>query len=142
MITTIYERLTGDAMLMSILIGGLYKGEETNSISRQNTPAAYDEFAEIKPCALIKEESITPWGPHHDSARSYVTIWFYQRYGYASIKAARKRIYNLLHRQRVTASDGSGLWQIEHANDLTSLEAPGMEASMEMSRYMVYVERQ
>ncbi len=138
MIAAIYNHLLADATLMGLLTGGLYLADQVQSISRQNTPAAYDANQEILPCALLKEETITPWGPHPDGARRYVTVWLYQRYGYATTKAARNRIYTLLHRQRLALD---GFWQINHATDLPNLDAPGMDAALEMSRYVVHEER-
>ena len=42
---TIFNALEGDAALAAILTGGLYDGTEINDISRQATPAAYDQYS-------------------------------------------------------------------------------------------------
>lgn len=138
MLTAIYDLLRSDSALMGLLTGGLYLAQDVQSISRQSTPAAYDAYKELLPCGLLKEETTTPWGPHPHSARQYVTLWLYQRYSYSAIGPARARVYALLHRQRLAVP---GCWQIEHATDLTNQVAPGLEVPMEISRYVVSMER-
>lgn len=135
----IYNLLNSDSTLMSALTGGLY--HEVSEISRQATPDAYDGNKELQPCALIRQETGTPWGPHDHSARLYVTIWFYERNGYTNIEAARKRVYDLLHRQKLTPVDGSGNYDIRHADDLLDQEEPELGVSMAMSRYVATMER-
>lgn len=134
MIAEIVTLLQGDAQLATALPGGVHRVAE---ISRQTTPGAYDANKELKPCALVRQETATPWGPHPDSGRLYVTIWFYQRVGYDNIEAARQRVYALLH--RVKLSDG--FYEIRHANDLLDQEDPGLNVSMSMSRYVATIER-
>ena len=78
---TIFAALDDDAALAAMRTGGLYNGTEVNDISRQATPAAYDGYSELKPCAIIKPETQAPAGPHPDSSRLFVTLWFYQQNG-------------------------------------------------------------
>jgi len=136
--SAIYNLLSADATLIGLLTGGVYAGKE---ISPQATSGAYDANKELLPCGLIRQEAATPWGPHPDSGRLYVTIWFYDRAGYASIEAARKRVYALLHRQKLTPTDGSGNFDIRHANDLLDMEDPTLGAAMCMSRFVATVQR-
>ena len=133
MIEAIVQLLQADAQLMAALPGGVHRAVE---ISRQATPGAYDEWRELLPCALVRQETATPWGPYEHSARLYVTVWFYQRSGYDSIEVARKRVYALLHRQRI--ADGN--WGIEHANDLLDSEDTGLGVPMAMSRYVATIQ--
>jgi hypothetical protein len=135
MIQAIVQLLQSDSQLTAILPGGVHRAKE---ISRQETPAAYDANRELQPCALVRQETETPWGPYEHSARLYVTVWFYQRSGYDAIDAARKRVYALLHRQRITAE---GSWGVEHANDLLDQEDPGLGVPMAMSRYVATILR-
>ena len=137
MIQEIVQLLQSDSQLAAILTGGVYRAAE---ISRQATPDAYDEWRELKPCALVRQESQTPWGPYEHSGRLYVTVWFYQRSGYDAIEAARKRVYALLHRQRITPESGSA-WDVVHVNDLLDQEDPGLGVPMAMSRYVATVLR-
>ena len=46
---SIFAALQGDAQLSAILTGGIYDGAEVSDISRQATPAAYDEYSELNP---------------------------------------------------------------------------------------------
>lgn len=138
MINAILALLQAGAILSDILTGGVHHAPE---ISRQATPDAYDQSRELLPCALVKQESATPWGPHADSGRVYVTVWFFARSGYTHIEAARKRVYARLHRQKVTPSDGSGCYEIRHADDLLDQEEPMLGVPMAMSRYVATVQR-
>lgn len=132
--------LTGDAPLVALLTGGLYDGRTVQEISRQNAPAAYDAWGELLPCALVRAENQTPWGPLRNSSRLYVTVWLYQQTGYTAIEAARERIYALLHRKQLSTADG--IFEVRHANDLTGLEAQEMPAAMAMCRYYVTANRE
>lgn len=134
MIQAIVDLLKNDTELAATLTGGVWRAVE---ISRQATPGAYDANKELKPCALVRQETETPWGPYEHSARLYVTVWFYQRNGYEAIEAARQRVYTLLHRQRI--ADGN--WGIEHASDLLDSEDPGLGVPMAMSRYVATIRR-
>lgn len=137
--TAIYNLLSGDGALMATLTGGLYGS--VSEISRQNTPAAFDANLEMLPCALVKQEGGTPWGPHEQSGRLYVTVWFYDRASHTAIEAARKRVYALLHRAKLTPVDGSGCYEVVHGNDLLDLEEPVIGAAMAMSRFVCTVQR-
>ena len=137
MIEEIVGLLQGDSQLAAILPGGVWRAVE---ISRQATPDAYDEWHELRPCALVKGEGQTPWGPHRDSSRLYVTVWFYQQGGYDAIEAARKRVYALLHKTRLTPAEG-GCYEIVHVNDLIDQEDAALGVPMAMSRYMATVQR-
>lgn len=138
MIDAIVDLLRNDPALSAILSGGVHRAAE---ISRQATPDAFDQRRELRPCALVKQETAIPWGPHADSGRLFVTVWFYDRAGYSSIEAARKRVYQLLHRTKLTPADGSGCYDIRHANDLLDQEEPASGATMAMSRYVATIQR-
>ncbi len=135
----ILDALQGDSTLAGILTGGMYDGMEVSDISRQATPAAYDAYSELKPCAILKPETQAPAGPHPDSSRLYVTIWFYQQSGSAAIDAGRVRAYQLLHRATLAGSDG--LWDVRHANDLLGMEMQALGVPAIMSRYVATVNR-
>jgi hypothetical protein len=132
---TVVDALTNDVTLAALLPGGLYDGRTVQEISRQNTPATYDEWQEIRPCGLIKAETQTPWGPLHDGSRLYVTVWLYAQSTYTALDEARERIYALLHRQQLTTD--AGIFDVRHASDMAGLEAPGMPATLTVCRYHV-----
>lgn len=136
---TIFAALAGDAALSAILTGGLYDGTVVNDISRQATPAAYDDYSELKPCAIVKPETQAPAGPHPDGSRLFVTLWFYQQNGSAAIDAARVRAYHLLH--RATLAGSGGLWDVRHVNDLLGMEMQALGVPAIMSRYVATVNR-
>lgn len=138
MIDAILAALQADSTLTTTLTGGLYRAKE---ISRQETPNAYDANGELLPCALVKQETATPWGPIYDSGRIYATVWFYDRDGYTAIEAARKRVYTLLHRAKLTPVDGSGNYDIRHSGDVLDQEDPVLSVPMAMSRYVCTVQR-
>ena len=136
---TILAALQGDSALAGILTGGVYDGTVVGDISRQVTPAAYDEYSELKPCAIVKPETQAPAGPHPDSSRLFVTIWFYQQSGSAAIDAGRERAYQLLH--RATLAGSGGLWDVRHVNDLLGIELQALGVPAIMSRYVATVNR-
>lgn len=137
--SAILATLQGDASLVGILTGGVYDGTEVSDVSRQTTPPAYDDYSELKPCAIVKPETQAPAGPHPDGSRLYVTIWFYQQSGSAAIDAGRVRAYQLLHRATLAGSDG--LWDVRHANDLLGIEMQALGVPAIMSRYVATVNR-
>ncbi len=136
---TILTALQGDAQLAAILTGGLYDGTVVPDISRQATPAAYDGYSELKPCAILKPETQAPAGPHPDGSRLFVTLWFYQQSGSAAIDAGRVRAYQLLHRSTLAGSDG--LWDVRHVNDLLGIEMQALGVPAIMSGYVATVNR-
>lgn len=136
--TAIYNLLAGDAALMAALTGGLHVSSE---ISRQTTPSAYDGNGELRPCALLKQETGTPWGPHEHSGRLYLVVYFYDRASQTAIETARKRAYALLHRIKLTPSDGSGNYEIVHADDVLDAEDTEIGAAMAVSRFVATVQR-
>lgn len=138
MIPAIVTLLQSDATLTGILTGGVYRAKE---VSRKETPNAFDSKKELLPCALVKGETATPWGPHDHSGRLYVALYFYQRSGTASIEAARARVYELLHRQKLTPEDGTGCYEIVHTGDLLDMEDTALQAPMAVSRYQCTVQR-
>jgi len=100
--------LTADAALMALLTGGIHNDVE--EISRQNTPTAFDVNYELKPCALIKYGTEIPLTSGYDSAvQTPLTIYFYERSGYASIETAMGLAFALLNRQKI----GTNVWNIE-----------------------------
>lgn len=133
MIDTLLGALQSDPTLQTALTGGVYRAAE---ISRQATPDAYDANMELQPCALLRQETATPWGPHEHSARVYVTVFFYQRDGYDVIEAARARVYALLHRSKVVG------WEVRHVNDLLDMTDPALGMPMAISRYQCTVNRE
>jgi hypothetical protein len=128
---TVKALLEADTTLMAILTGGVYAGGE---ISRQGMPDAFDSNGEILPCALVRVETETPYGPYDDSSRQYLVVMFYERSGYANIDAALARVYELLHKTRLGAT---GVWEVVHADDVRDQEDQALACSLSYSRYVI-----
>lgn len=139
MLDVVVAVLQGDATLAAILTGGVYDQRAVGEISRQKTPAAFDAWAELKPCAIIAGEAATPWGPHRDSGRVYFTVWLYQQHGSASVEAARTRVYTLLHRKQLSTT--AGIYEVRHANDVLGVDVQQLTAQGIMSRFYATVQR-
>ena len=138
MIAAIVALLQADTTLLALLTGGVHRAQE---ISRQGTPSAFDTNKEIKPCALVKQETATPWGPYEHSGRLYIIVWFYQRAGYDAIEQARQRVYTLLHRQQISPVGGGGCWDVSHVNDVLDQEDSTLGTAMTVSRYVATIRR-
>lgn len=129
---TVKTVLGADATLAGLLTGGVWSNE--GEISREETPGAFDANGELLPCALVKVESETQYGPLNTSSRLYLVIYFYQRRGYTAIEAAIERVYNLLNMQKLGIDQ---VWEIRHADDMPNLQDQALDCSLAMSRYMV-----
>jgi hypothetical protein len=140
-IDVIQSILNGDSQLTTILTGGIYSYLDKKEISRQFTPNAYDEFEELKPTLLIREETTTADNMLYDSADMYIVLFFYELFGYRNTSAARKRVYELLHRSQPISDDSTGIYQVFHANDVSGQEDTAINASLEQSRYQIKIQR-
>jgi hypothetical protein len=130
----ILAALQADATLMALLPGGMHTATE---ISRLLTPAAFDTATkELLPCGLLRLSSETPTGPALAlrAALSVYEIYLYERVGSAAIEPARKRIYSLLHLQRIAPATG-GAWTMIHANDIPDRDESTLDASLCITRY-------
>ncbi len=128
---TLKDFLTADTALVALLTGGLYTATE---ISRQLTPGAFDANGEVLPCALLVLEAEDPVGPYNTSSRLFVVLYLYERQGYTTIDAALKRIYTLLHRQRIS---GNGIWEMRHVGDVPDQRDATLNCALALSRYQV-----
>ena len=135
----IFNALHGDATLLALLPGGLYDGLQVQDITRQATPNAFDAYAEIKPCGILKPETQTPWGALEDGSRLYVVLWLYAQHDMTALDAARERAYALLHRQQVTTD--AHIFDVRHANDLLGGEVQALNVPFVLSRYYATVRR-
>lgn len=131
--TAIYNCLSVDATLMAILTGGIYY--DITEITRQTAPDVFDDHKEIQPCGLIKQSTETPTGPYDHSQRLVINIYLYERAGYDNIDAARNRILQLLHDQKLTPVNGGTCWKILHSNDTLDQEDQALRCSMALTRY-------
>lgn len=141
--TAIATTISGDTALAALLTGGVFTATE---ITRQITPTAFDAATrELKPCCLVRINTITPPGglpTTARAARASVIIELRQRLGYDVIEPARRRIYALLNLVRLAPSDeASGAWQIQFVDEVLDLEDPVLDAALILCRYMAYYRR-
>lgn len=126
--TTVRDLLANDATIQGLLTGGVHTG--IPEITRQDAPAAFDANGELLPCALVKAGTENPFGPHHDTAESFFTVYYYQRRGYSTIDAARFRGWQLLHRQGI-----GGAIQVFSETFTPGVHDPALDASLHVDRY-------
>jgi hypothetical protein len=134
----IYDRLNGDPLLAGLLTGGLYTRAEIN---RQETPDVFDANGEISPCGLLKLGTTIPELPFPNGQRLFFDVLLYERSGSATIEQAQARVYELLHRQKVTPASG-GCWQIRHTSDVQDLRDEALNCSLIICRYEAVYNRE
>jgi hypothetical protein len=122
--------LQADTALMALLTGGLYTD---TTIDRQSTPSAFNSDKEVLPCGLLRTTSDTPIPPYLRGARTYVSIFLYQRIGYSTIRAAATRLFDLLHEKRV----GAGVWAVVSVGDLDNQVDQALNASLIICGYEI-----
>ncbi len=121
------DLLSTDATLTAILTGGVHTGRE---LTRRSHAAAFDGNQEILPSALVKETSEIGDNAPLRSSVQVVTIYLYERDGYASIKAATNRIYDVLHDHKFC---GGGRTELLSA--IPQTEDGALECSLAVLRY-------
>lgn len=141
MIQTIVDLLRADATLTAILTGGIYNGEVVGEVSRQFTADAYDANDELLPTLLVAEETTVAENTLYDSANLYIMMYFYDRHAYVNTKAARKRVYQILHRTTPVTTDDDKFYQVFHTGDVAGTEDTAIGASLETSRYQAVIQR-
>lgn len=101
--------LTGNAPLMAVLTGGVFNDVE--EISRHKTAGAFDSNKEIKPCALIKFNTEIPFSAAKiaNAVQTPLTIYFYERSGYANIESAMDMVFTLINDSQI----GTNVWRLE-----------------------------
>lgn len=115
-ISTVQTFLADDAVLMALLVGGLYTVEQSgrSGISRSSTPDAYDAAGFLQPCAVLRAgnvKRVSPIRDHRNGAAQVLEIYLYDDgdSGFGAILTARDRIIALLDRQWLPGA-GSLRW--------------------------------
>jgi hypothetical protein len=93
-------RMTGDATLMAILTGGVFKRGSVGleGITRESAASAFDTAGFLKPCALVAQRGNIPDGVVKDftdrsiSGVQVVEIYVYQDRIYDKIDLALERL--------------------------------------------------
>jgi hypothetical protein len=125
--------MQADNELMALLAGGVHQALAVGQISRQNTPAAYDENSELQPCALVKLETEIPTGPYPNSVQTPVSIYFYQREHGDVIDEAMALVFPMFNRVKL----GSGVWRVEYENSVWNQYDAALECALNMMRFNV-----
>jgi hypothetical protein len=130
--TAMLELMQADSTMTSLLTGGIYTG---TTISRQNTPSAFDGNNELLPCMLITRESEAQSGPYATrtamSSREYIRLFCYQRIGYEVIAMAMERAWQLLEDEKLM----NGVYEIVWIDDLPEVQDQALGCSLGISRY-------
>jgi len=125
----IYERMTADAALMSLLTGGVYRVAELTPT--MDAPTPFDEVGRMRPAALVRRETSTATGPRGRFDRQFAVVFFYDVAGYEVINAARDRTREILHEQRV----GNGAYELRHVDTVDDQYDDSLLAYMHRARY-------
>lgn len=94
-VQAVRDFLAADATLALLRPGGFHIGEE---LTRQQHPAAFDEFGEVLPCVLVNGGESRPDGPLLMAEAQLVNVWLYHRTSDAANATAAARVKALLHR--------------------------------------------
>lgn len=133
-IRNVRDYLAADATLAGYLTGGLYAAVDVpgGEITRQATPAAFDEFGEILPCGLVNGGGDVPAGPTDHSGEMLVSVWLYHRTSDAANETAAARVRALLHKHPLP-----GTYEVRWASDgpVFFEDAPAARAAV--TRYVV-----
>lgn len=111
--------LLADTVFRDLMTGGIYTDEEIGVEGFRRgevdpadknysvTAAAFDESGNIKPCVLIREGGVLPYGNTQNPTKKIsgtsqrVEIFFYQHRTYTIINAARERSFLVLSGERL-----------------------------------------
>lgn len=137
------SRLKADATLTA-LVGSAYilddddvgrDGLKLSNIKPANQPI-------VSPAIYLHWTTETPFSASVlNAVRGFVEVYIYQDTGYATIELARRRVWELLHQQRV-AIDNDYLFAFVWAGDVKRQKDDELGgASFERSRYEYHVIR-
>lgn len=104
MIDAIYALLSADAILATLLTGGVVHQRTAPEVSRQYTPSSFDGDRNVMPTLLVALGDTTST-ISRGSAYS-IQLFYYEKWNYVNIEQARKRVKCLLHNQFIADSDG------------------------------------
>ena len=139
MYEAIVTTLKADSTLTDLIIGGIHSN--VIEISRQTTPGAFDDSKELLSCALVKPGTIRPAGPLIHGHAQTVQIYLYQRSGFDVLDQAARRIYTLLHDQRIAPVNESGAWLVRNTFQNIGLEDTALNCSLGLLRYEALIRR-
>lgn len=121
--------LRSNAALVGALPGGIYPLADTDAdyLSRDTYPAAFDDFGEVLPTALVRDSGGFPQGPAPARGSSQVVdILLWQQRGRDAIDAA-SRVLRVLVTGGMVAPSGLYVYQLRYAGDGPSVRDPGLD---------------
>lgn len=125
----IFQRMTADAPLLTLLSGGVYQVAELSPTMEPPTP--FDEVGRMRPSALVRRETSTATGPRGRFDRQFAVVFFYDVAGYGVIDQALERTREILHEQRV----GNGAYELRHVDTVDDQYDDALLAYMHRARY-------
>jgi hypothetical protein len=102
--------MEADSALSLILTGGVYTAGAVGreGISRDTTPAAFDSNGYLRPCALVRQRTLTADNQVVDvtiaSATLVLEIYIYEDSGFSSIDSALARLFTLFNQYQFSNS--------------------------------------
>lgn len=131
--------LVADATLSALATGGVYDAQTLGRKELEISDLQVGTNPMIQPAVFIRWTTETPMPPDViEVYDAYCEIFFYQHEGYDIIRQMRARVYELLHRNRVTI-DGPGPayhFGFNWAGSVLESEDESLAgASMERDRY-------
>jgi len=127
--------LLADDELTEILTGGIHDAVE---ISRQLTPTAFDANQEILPCALVKTGNENALQRKISAVQTTLTIFFYERTGFASIDLALGKALEILAQKHIGESL---IWEIQFNSEIARTTDNALDCSLAVQRYNVIRQR-
>lgn len=127
LLPTLRNLLAADDQLATVLTGGIYRATE---ISRDETPDAFDEYGEVRPCGLVKLQLENAAGPLGYAGEPIISVYVYHPRSFDVLDQAVGRIYRILHRQDVT-----GLMDLRHIYDSPEVMDVALNCPMRETRY-------
>lgn len=103
--SSVYDILSGDATLMSLVTGGVKTSGELgmDGITRHTSPGSFTASGFLKPTILVRQRGMSPDGFLRDgmakevSLAQVVEVWIYQDQGsYSAIDSIIPRVFSLL----------------------------------------------
>lgn len=134
--------LAADDTYLALLTGGLYPDPaltppDQAELTRDGTPAAFDDYGDVRPAGMVVEDGSAAFGPYRDSAQTIVRVLHWQQAGRATIEAADQRVYGLLRAARF-AIDGHICTFRWAGNAQSTLSDPSLrDAALSWSRWQV-----
>jgi len=142
---TLKAVLTGDATLMALATGGVYDGDSVGRRGLTRETLATAGQVAIDPAIYINWVTDTPYGVRQEvlqARRVFAEIYFYQDTGYATVRAMRQRVRELLEYEPVQYDDPASerMRDIFWRGDIVERKDESLsDVSMEQSQYEILI---